>query len=309
MDPTDSARPGNATAVSELNLLHSLWKSQSDSKKKKQKRLSGKTTEITVFCLFSPLSRRQNVHFWSTFWKFFVRMEWVGAREGGWKGLLDSPFARRQSGPQVGLLLLLVSRVFVTVLSPSSQTASDVPVNECTAGLINQVIIHDETFPFDYDDVNQFDYCLNATIVKENLAAIVAKVDQEEFQRVVLNKLREVRNCGKFKFSYDLQCFKGQVWPMLPKSEVWTAVLCREAQPRNLSTFKIRDGRVCFTVRQMSIHWKRVMWPSARKKHTKKEKKEISIWRDHKGATLSLVGPRGCSKMWQRARSCRRWII
>ncbi|XP_075869320.1 uncharacterized protein LOC142879757 [Nelusetta ayraudi] len=64
-------------------------------------------------------------------------------------------------------------------------------VNECTIGIIEQVTIHDETFPFDYDDVNQFDYCLNATIVKVNLAAIVAKVDQEEFQSVVLRKLRE----------------------------------------------------------------------------------------------------------------------
>lgn len=70
------------------------------------------------------------------------------------------------------------------------------PANGCTVGIINQVVIHDETFPFDYDDVNQFHSCLNATTVKENLATIVAKVDEEEFQRVVLDKLSEVRNSG-----------------------------------------------------------------------------------------------------------------
>lgn len=82
---------------------------------------------------------------------------------------------------------------------------SPLPVNECTVGIIDQVVIHDETFPFDYDDVNQFDYCLNATVVKGNLAAIVAKVDEEEFQRVLLNKLREVRRL-------HLQRSQGDIW-------------------------------------------------------------------------------------------------
>lgn len=97
-----------------------------------------------------------------------------------------------QRDPQVALLPPLFLLPLVTLPPPSPQTVSALSVNECTIGLIDQVTIRDETFPFDYDDVNQFDRCLNATIVKGNLAAIVAKVDQEEFQSVVLRKLREV---------------------------------------------------------------------------------------------------------------------
>lgn len=72
-----------------------------------------------------------------------------------------------------------------------------VPVNECTAGNITQVTIREETFPFDYDDENQFNSCLNATIVKNNLASIIAKVDQDEFLSIVLSKLKEVGNAGQ----------------------------------------------------------------------------------------------------------------
>lgn len=59
-------------------------------------------------------------------------------------------------------------------------------------GKITQVIISDEVFPFDYDDINQFNCCLSATIVKNNLASITDKVDQEEYLTIVLSKLREV---------------------------------------------------------------------------------------------------------------------
>lgn len=65
-------------------------------------------------------------------------------------------------------------------------------VNECTEGTITQVTISDETFPFDYDDVNQFTSCLSAAVVRDNLESITEKVDQEDYLRVVLSKLREV---------------------------------------------------------------------------------------------------------------------
>lgn len=58
--------------------------------------------------------------------------------------------------------------------------------------MINQVTITDEAFPFDYDDVNQFNACLKASVAKENLAAIAEKVDEEEFHRIILDKLNEV---------------------------------------------------------------------------------------------------------------------
>ncbi|KAF0037099.1 hypothetical protein F2P81_009973 [Scophthalmus maximus] len=64
-------------------------------------------------------------------------------------------------------------------------------VDECTVGTITQVTISGATFPFDYDDVAQFNCCLSAATVKDNLDAITAKVDEEEYLRVVLSKLNE----------------------------------------------------------------------------------------------------------------------
>ncbi|XP_036949254.1 uncharacterized protein LOC119016969 [Acanthopagrus latus] len=63
--------------------------------------------------------------------------------------------------------------------------------SECTVGNITMVTISDETFPFDYDDINQFDFCLSAATVKNNLDAITQKVDQEEYLAIVLRKLTE----------------------------------------------------------------------------------------------------------------------
>ncbi|XP_061736319.1 uncharacterized protein LOC133538652 isoform X1 [Nerophis ophidion] len=63
--------------------------------------------------------------------------------------------------------------------------------NECTVGNITQVTIAEETFPFDYDDINQFNCCLSADTVRGNLAAITDKVDQDEYLQIVLEKLRE----------------------------------------------------------------------------------------------------------------------
>lgn len=65
-------------------------------------------------------------------------------------------------------------------------------VNGCTVGTITQVTISDETFPFNYDDITQFNCCLSASTVKDNLAAITMKVDQVEYLQIVLSKLREV---------------------------------------------------------------------------------------------------------------------
>ncbi|XP_077426676.1 uncharacterized protein LOC144055006 [Vanacampus margaritifer] len=63
--------------------------------------------------------------------------------------------------------------------------------NECTVGYITHVTISEETFPFDYFDINQFNCCLNATILRDSLDAITEKVDQDEYLKIVLEKLRE----------------------------------------------------------------------------------------------------------------------
>ncbi|KAK5926100.1 hypothetical protein CgunFtcFv8_021697 [Champsocephalus gunnari] len=62
---------------------------------------------------------------------------------------------------------------------------------ECTVGEINQVIISDQTFPFDYDDIAQFNCCLSASTVKDNLDGITDKVDDEDYLKIVLSKLHE----------------------------------------------------------------------------------------------------------------------
>ncbi|KAK7929608.1 hypothetical protein WMY93_006003 [Mugilogobius chulae] len=46
---------------------------------------------------------------------------------------------------------------------------------DCTVGEITQVTISDETFPFDYTDVQQFNSCLSAATVKDNLDALTLK--------------------------------------------------------------------------------------------------------------------------------------
>ncbi|KAM6939487.1 mesothelin-like protein [Xenentodon cancila] len=66
-----------------------------------------------------------------------------------------------------------------------------VSVTNCTVGMISQVTVSDDIFPFDYDDINQFNCCLEATTVSQNLEVITQKVDQEEYLKIVLSKLRE----------------------------------------------------------------------------------------------------------------------
>lgn len=71
---------------------------------------------------------------------------------------------------------------------------SCVSANNCTAEIITQVTISDETFPFDFDDVHQFQACLSPQTVKDNLAALTDKVLDEDFMSIVLSKLNEVRD-------------------------------------------------------------------------------------------------------------------
>ncbi|XP_015820458.1 uncharacterized protein [Nothobranchius furzeri] len=67
-------------------------------------------------------------------------------------------------------------------------------VTNCMVGSITQVTISDNTFPFDYSDINQFNSCLSAAVVKANLQAIASMADQEDYLKIVLSKLREAYN-------------------------------------------------------------------------------------------------------------------
>lgn len=62
----------------------------------------------------------------------------------------------------------------------------------CTVGNITQVEISDDAFPFGYDQT-QFDLCLDPTVMVENLYAICEKVDDDEFQKIILKKLKQVK--------------------------------------------------------------------------------------------------------------------
>ncbi|XP_029595979.1 uncharacterized protein mslnb isoform X4 [Salmo trutta] len=64
-------------------------------------------------------------------------------------------------------------------------------VSECTVGNITQVTISESTFPFNYETVTKFNCCLTAKTVVDNLEAITAKVDDQEYLEVVLARLRE----------------------------------------------------------------------------------------------------------------------
>jgi len=61
----------------------------------------------------------------------------------------------------------------------------------CTKGIITSTIISDDAFPFGYDE-SQFKNCLNATVVRDNLASLCEKIEISAFQRVILDKLNEV---------------------------------------------------------------------------------------------------------------------
>lgn len=61
----------------------------------------------------------------------------------------------------------------------------------CTVGNITQVTISDASFPFGYDQT-QFDLCLDISVLKDNLYSICEKVDDNNFQKIILKKLNQV---------------------------------------------------------------------------------------------------------------------
>ncbi|KAM4540267.1 uncharacterized protein V3H82_022319 [Fundulus diaphanus] len=65
----------------------------------------------------------------------------------------------------------------------------------CTEGNITQVTVSDPSFPFGYD-LLQFNLCLDAPVLKDNLNSICQKVDDDGYQRVILNKLNQAFPTG-----------------------------------------------------------------------------------------------------------------
>ncbi|XDV12687.1 hypothetical protein PO909_001284 [Leuciscus waleckii] len=68
-------------------------------------------------------------------------------------------------------------------------------VGDCTKGIITNTIISDDAFPFGYD-AGQFNSCLSATVVRDNLASLCEKIEDSAFQRIILEKLNEISPNG-----------------------------------------------------------------------------------------------------------------
>ncbi|XP_055087258.1 uncharacterized protein LOC117390923 [Periophthalmus magnuspinnatus] len=62
-------------------------------------------------------------------------------------------------------------------------------------GNITGVTVQDPAFPFSYDQT-QFDLCLDIPVLKDNLNAICEKVDDNDFQKIILRKLNEAYPAG-----------------------------------------------------------------------------------------------------------------
>ncbi|XP_020349026.1 uncharacterized protein mslna [Oncorhynchus kisutch] len=65
-------------------------------------------------------------------------------------------------------------------------------VNACpdSLGNITQVTISNDAFPFGYDNTT-FNHCLSAQVVMDNLASLTEKVDDDDMQKVILEKLHQ----------------------------------------------------------------------------------------------------------------------
>lgn len=63
--------------------------------------------------------------------------------------------------------------------------------------------MYNTTFPFDYPDVSQFNSCLSAAVVRDNLEVITQKVDQQDYLKIVLSKLQEVSTWSVTMYQLD----------------------------------------------------------------------------------------------------------
>ncbi|XP_059413318.1 mesothelin-like protein [Carassius carassius] len=77
------------------------------------------------------------------------------------------------------------------IITPTRAKRAVFQASECTTDNITSVSISDDAFPFGYD-VTQFGNCLSSTVVLENLASLCDKIDNSDFQRIILDKLKEI---------------------------------------------------------------------------------------------------------------------
>ncbi|XP_061088876.1 uncharacterized protein LOC133122745 [Conger conger] len=62
--------------------------------------------------------------------------------------------------------------------------------SNCSVGSITQAVISDDAFPAGYDE-EQFSACLSATAVKHNLAGLDLKVNDDDYSKIIMDKLNQ----------------------------------------------------------------------------------------------------------------------
>lgn len=111
-----------------------------------------------------------------------------------------------------------------------------IPPKGCTVGNITQVTISDASFPFGYD-LTQFDLCLDLDVLQQNLYAICEKVDDEDFQKIILRKLNQVE-------VHRLDCVLaedcGLVWICWVNGSVQPCCIFSQAFPSGVSDTNVQ---------------------------------------------------------------------
>ncbi|XP_058625899.1 uncharacterized protein mslna [Onychostoma macrolepis] len=112
------------------------------------------------------------------FWRSFIESDLAKFL----KSFLKRVRGRNTPKPQLKKLF----KAIIIKPTRAKRAASD-----CTKGNITSVTISDDAFPFGFDDV-QFGHCLSSTVVRDNLASLCEKIEDSTFQRIILDKLREI---------------------------------------------------------------------------------------------------------------------
>ncbi|XP_016414988.1 uncharacterized protein LOC107745597 [Sinocyclocheilus rhinocerous] len=118
------------------------------------------------------------LYFSESFWRSFTESDLAKF----FKTFLKFVRGRNTPKPQ---LKKLFKAIIITPIR-AKRAASD-----CTTGNITSLTISDDAFPFGYDEV-QFGHCLSSTVVKDNLASLCEKIEDSAFQRIILDKLKEI---------------------------------------------------------------------------------------------------------------------
>lgn len=121
-------------------------------------------------------------------------------------------------------------------------------------GNITQVTVNDASFPFGYDQT-QFDLCLDVPVLKDNLNSICEKVDDDDFQTIILRKLNEVNFMYKMWACcyYWLLGMKSAVFLFLRVMCDWDIYSAWTVAPLGMDFFKAN-------MVQLSLHYSDVLY-------------------------------------------------